>query len=116
MTAVDRSFCVNRYMERGLCIKFDELFYCVYDDGSSDCTGGSSSIVTSTAPAELSTEDIVLVASVGLALLLVLAVLFFCVLRWCRCLCCRRRRGGAEPVSGMSICVLRGLELDKSSV
>ncbi|EYC01402.1 hypothetical protein Y032_0108g82 [Ancylostoma ceylanicum] len=66
MTAVDRSFCVNRCFEKGLCIKFDELFYCVCDDGTSDCTGGSSTSTVTLAPAaELSTEDIVLVASVN---------------------------------------------------
>ncbi|EYC08293.1 hypothetical protein Y032_0067g94 [Ancylostoma ceylanicum] len=64
MSAVDRSFCENRCFERGLCIKMEELYYCLCDDEAGDCTGRTTT-AASVPAAELSNEDVVLLAAVG---------------------------------------------------
>ncbi|KAL6727884.1 hypothetical protein Aduo_009722 [Ancylostoma duodenale] len=100
MSVVDRSFCANRCFDRGLCIMLDDLFYCICDDESGDCTGRTSTPLTTstTMAAELSSEDLWILAIVGVVILVVFAILFWWCVRCCkrvyRCCC----GGSGEPV------------------
>ncbi|EYC35040.1 hypothetical protein Y032_1176g3732 [Ancylostoma ceylanicum] len=88
----------------------EELYYCLCDDEAGDCTGRTTT-AASVPVAELSNEDVVLLAAVGLAVVLVAVILLWCAVVFVRRKCCGRRSRRSEPV-GINIRVLRGSGLD----